>query len=156
MLETEHINGTATHYSHIPNAFFIYIIKKFRIFFYQYYFQSIVQQNICLAHEHLEEAVNSQYREQSKGWTVRGSNSDMGKMLIAFPKCSDRIWGSNEPLFSGYSGPFPGVKRLRLDVDHSPPASVEIRMRGTMSLLPLHVLVVSTRINLPFAESQNK
>jgi len=77
-------------------------------------------------------------------------------MLIIFPNRSDRICGSNQPLFSGYSGPFSGVKWLGLDVAHSPPASVEIRMRGTITPPPLRVIMLSTRTNLFSAESQTK
>jgi hypothetical protein len=57
-------------------------------------------------------------------------------MFVTFPKRSDRVWSSNQPLFSGYSGSFPGLKRLGLHVDHLPPGSVEVKNESSYIFTP--------------------
>jgi hypothetical protein len=61
------------------------------------------------------------------GWTVRGSNPDMGKKFFSSAELPDGL------LFSGYRGSFPGVKRPSL------------RMSGAIPLFPLCDFVEWTR-----------
>ena len=64
-------------------------------------------------------------------WTVRGSNPGRGKRFLSSPKSSDLLWGTLSLLFKEYLGPFPGVRQVEREVDHSSPSSAEVKNNGT-------------------------
>jgi hypothetical protein len=60
-------------------------------------------------------------------------------MMLSSPPCPDRLWGPLRHLCSGYRGLLaPGVKRSEREVDHSPPFSAEVKMRGAVHPPPNH------------------
>jgi len=60
------------------------------------------------------------------GWRVRGSNTGKGKIRPSFRKSSHRLWGPRTPLFVGYQGSLPGVKRLGRELNQSSPLSIDV------------------------------
>jgi len=52
------------------------------------------------------------------------------------PNHSDRLWGQPGPLFYGWRGSFPWVKRTGRDVDHSPSSSAEVKNEWSYNYSP--------------------
>jgi len=49
------------------------------------------------------------------------------KRFFSSSELPGRLWGPPIPLFIGYQGSFPGVKRPRRQVNHSPPSIAEVK-----------------------------
>jgi hypothetical protein len=60
-------------------------------------------------------------------WTFDISNLDKGKRFISFPKLPDRLWGPRSPLYNGYWCLYPWVRQPRLEVNHYPPSTSEVK-----------------------------
>jgi hypothetical protein len=57
-----------------------------------------------------------------------GVQVSVGSRIFSSTYCPDWIWGPSSILIYGYWGLFPlGVKRPRLEADHSPPSSAEVK-----------------------------
>jgi len=61
------------------------------------------------------------------GWTVGGSNAVRAKRFFSSPKRPDLLWGPPSLLFNGRQLSFPKVKQPGRAVNHSPPASAEVK-----------------------------
>ena len=78
--------------------------------------------------------INTDHR-LSKNWTVRGSNSDGGKILRTQP---DLPWGPPSRIYNGYriipgrAGGGGGVRRPVLGVNLQPPSSADVKERGEL------------------------
>jgi hypothetical protein len=66
------------------------------------------------------DGIADRYGAASPGVKPRGG----GKI---FRTGSNRPWGLPSLLYNGHRVPFPGFKRSRLVVDHSPPSSAEVK-----------------------------
>jgi hypothetical protein len=60
----------------------------------------------------------------------------------------NRLWGQPSLVFNGYWGSFPGVKRPRRGVDHSPTSSAEVENEWSCSCAPRVCLHGMDRDNL--------
>ena len=59
------------------------------------------------------------------GWTVRGLKPGCGQGI--FSKTAQTVLGLHTLLLSGYRASLQGKKWQRLEVNHSPPSSVEVK-----------------------------
>lgn len=57
------------------------------------------------------------------GWAVKSSNPGAGEI---FSIRQDRLRGPPSPLYKGYRGSFPDVKRPQRGVDHPHPSRAEV------------------------------
>jgi hypothetical protein len=71
-------------------------------------------------------------------WTVRDSYPSRGKRFFFPPslKRKDRLQGLPSHLLNGYRRSFPGVKRPRRNVHHSPPTSAEVKNAWSCTSTP--------------------
>jgi hypothetical protein len=84
-------------------------------------------------------------------WTEwSGVRIPAGTRSLSCPKCTERLWGPSGLLFGGYRGPFPGVKRPGLDVDHSAPSGVEVKNEWSYSSASSIRLYGADRDNFAF------
>jgi hypothetical protein len=63
-------------------------------------------------------------------------------------KRSDGLWGPRSLLFNGHLCPFPGPRRLGLEIDHSP----GLRMSGGLPLTPPYALMAWTGTSFSFTK----
>jgi hypothetical protein len=74
-----------------------------------------------------------------------GSNRGSGKKLT-----SSSAVGLHSQLLSRYRGPFLGVKRPGLGVDHSPPSRAEVKNEWSYTSIPLYDFKPSRRDKCTF------
>jgi hypothetical protein len=60
-------------------------------------------------------------------WTVQSLNPDRGRRFFSSPKRPNRLWSPPSLPLNGYRDSFPGAKRPRRSVKHSPPTGVEVK-----------------------------
>ena len=86
---------------------------------------------------------HSWYSEWIQSCAVRGSNLGGGNIFLSSRKRPYRLRGPPSIIFSGYRGSSPGLRRLRHEINHSPPFSVEIKNYWGCTVTPpicLHVV----------------
>jgi hypothetical protein len=66
------------------------------------------------------------------------------------PKRPGWLWGAPSPTFSGYQGPFPGIKRLGREFDLSLPSTAQVKNEWRYRSIPLYTFVAWTATNIPF------
>ena len=72
--------------------------------------------------------------------------SRQGEDIFSSP---DRIWSLSSLLFNGYRRSFPEVKRPGREMDYPPQSSAEVKISGTVPLLP--PICLHSRDNFAFA-----
>jgi hypothetical protein len=65
------------------------------------------------------------------GWMVQCLNPQGGKKVLSSPKHPDQVWGPPSILFNRYMGFFLDVKQLGCQINHSSPASAEVKNEGS-------------------------
>jgi hypothetical protein len=83
-----------------------------------------------------QRAHRSRCSVQAAGWTIHGSNLGRGKGFISSAKCPHRFWGPSILLLNGYRGSFLGVKRPRINTDHSPPPRAKDKNECSYTSIP--------------------
>lgn len=74
----------------------------------------------------------------------------VGRDFVFSQKRPHELWGPPSYVLNGHRGPFPRVKRLRREVEHSPPLMTMLRKRGAMPLPPLYASKARTGTALRF------
>jgi hypothetical protein len=67
---------------------------------------------------------------------IWGTNPGRGRRFFSSIKYLDCLWVPSSLLFNKYQAAFPGVKRERHEVDHSPPPSTEVRNEWSSTSTP--------------------
>jgi hypothetical protein len=73
-----------------------------------------------------------------------GSISGRCRRFLAFPERLNVPWDPSIPLFILLPSFFPGVKRLRREIDHSPPASEELKNEWRYTSSPVYTFMMWT------------
>ena len=77
------------------------------------------------------------FRNESTGWTLRGSNPSKGKRWSLLRNVQT-VTGATQPLIQCVSGFFRGVRRFGSGFDHLPPSSTEVNVVWSyISALPI-------------------
>ena len=80
----------------------------------------------------------------SYGLDGRGSNPGRSRRFCFSPKRPEWPWGPLNLLFIRYRGYFPLAKRLRHEVNHSPPYSAEVKNEWSHTSTSLYAFTVWT------------
>jgi hypothetical protein len=92
----------------------------------------------------------SQYTDQSTGWTIRDSNSSMGKRSYHLKMSRPTRWPTQPPI-QWVPGSFsPGIKKPGRKADHSSPSYAEVKNKWSYTPLALYAFMTWPGTTLPF------